>query len=98
MEVTVKDQTENQTKVVRKSPQVKFIPEDGFLRRSEVLAFLRESPTGLRRKIKAGFYPDGHTLPGGRTRVWRACDIKLLITLISDGKTWQDRDRQAVNQ
>jgi len=92
----MKDQTDNQTKVVRKAHQLNFIPEDGFLRRSEVLAFLRESPSGLRRKIKAGFYPDGHTLPGGRTRVWRASHIKELINLISEGKTWQDRDRQAV--
>jgi len=93
----MKDQSENQTKAEKKPPKISNIPEDGFLNRSEVLSLLRESQTGLRRKIKAGFYPVGHTLPGGRTRVWRASDIKLLISLISKGKSWQDRDGQAAN-
>jgi len=83
----MENQTEKQTKAEKKS-----LCDDGFLRRSEVLYFLRESPTGLQRKIKLKFYPEGTTLPGGRTRVWRASDIRLLISLISDGKTWLDHN------
>jgi len=92
-------QTENQTKTKaeKNPPHITTIPEYGFLRRSQVLSFLCESSTGFRRKIKAGLYPEGHTLPGGRTRVWRASDIRLLISLISDGKSWQDRDGQAAD-
>jgi len=83
------EQSRNESKNNR---QLGVIPPDGFMRFEQVISVLCESRTGLYRKILEGEYPSQLKLPGGRTSVWIAEDIRKTVDLIKAGKTWADRD------
>jgi len=85
----IPEQTKNNSKNNR---QLGVIPPDGFMRFEQVISVLCESRTGLYRRILRGEYPAQIKLPGGRTSVWSAEDIRKTVDLIKAGKTWADRD------
>jgi len=75
--------------------QMGIIPPDGFMRFEQVASILCESRTGLYRRIQRGEYPAPIKLPGGRTSVWAASDIRETVELLKAGKTWADREEVA---
>jgi len=87
----VMKQAEHQTR----TRQLGVIPKDGFMRVEQVLSVLGESHTGFYRRILHGDYPQPNKLPGGRTSVWSADDIRELVELIKQGRTWADREVSA---
>jgi len=86
------EQAKHQTRAPKNPRQLGVIPTDGFMRVEQVLSVLGESHTGFYRRILRGEYPQPIKLPGGRTSVWSADDIRELVELIKQGKTWADRD------
>jgi len=91
----MEQQAEHQTSRVQQPRHLGVIPQDGFMRYEDVVSVLCESRTGLYRRILRGEYPQPVKLPGGRTSVWAASDIRELVELIKQGKTWADREVSA---
>ncbi len=79
--------------------QLGVIPKEGFMRINPVLSVLGENRTSFYQGILDGTYPPQIKLPGGRSSVWKASEIREVIELLEQGKTWLDRneaDKKAV--
>lgn len=60
------------------SKQLLQLPETGFLRLSQVLAFIPVGKSTWWQGVKDGRYPRGHKL-GPKCTAWRVEDIRALI-------------------
>ena len=76
----------------RDQRQLGVIPQDGFMRLNQVLSVFPENRTSWYQGIAEGIYPPQVKLGGGRSSVWKASDIRELINLFEQGKTWADRE------
>lgn len=59
--------------------QLENFPATGFVRLPQVLAVFPVGKSSWWTGIKAGHYPRGHKLGGGRITAWGAEDLRTLI-------------------